>query len=120
LKTNKTILVKFLGRKMLVIALITSTAIAGFAALGDGKTASTSDRPLRSLLTNKSQTNSFTLRSGFKFRGNQVINTNTQKYVNLNMVLTYQKGNMTYVLPLKKKVLDNVKIDFSNRQLRRN
>lgn len=119
MKTNKTIL-KFLGRKVLVIALITGTAMVGFAALGDGTNKNTSDRPLRSLLTNKSQTNSFTLRSGYNFRGNQVISTNTQKYVNLNMVLTYQKGNMTYVLPLKKKVLENVKLDFSNRQFRRN
>jgi hypothetical protein len=113
-------LFKFLGRKMLVIALIATSTIAGFAALGDGTSKNTSDRPLRSLLTNKSQTNSFSLRSNYNFRGNQVINTSTQKYISLNMVLTYQKGNMTYVLPLKKKVLENVKLDFSNRQLRHN
>jgi hypothetical protein len=113
-------LLKFLGKKMLVIAVIASSTIAGFAALGDGTIKNNSDRPLRSLLTNKSQTNSFSLRSNYNFRGNQVINTSIQKYITLNTVLTYQKGNMTYILPLKKKVLENVKLDFSNRNLRRN
>ena len=103
-----------------MFALIASSAIAGFAALGDGTSKNNSDRPLRSLLTNKSQTNSFSLRSNYNFRGNQVINTSIQKYITLNTVLTYQKGNMTYILPLKKKVLENVKLDFGNRQLRRN
>jgi len=51
-----------------------------------------------------------------------VINNNSEKkYIRLNTVVTVQKGNVSYIVPLKKKVLiDNVKIDISNRQLRRN
>jgi hypothetical protein len=119
LKTNNTILVKVLGRKLAIVGLIAISAAASFATLGDGRIKK--DKPSKSLLTNKTQTNSFTLRSGYTFRGNEVINTQTPRYINLNTTLTYQRGNTTYVLPLKKKVLiDNVKIELGNRQLRRN
>ncbi len=102
-----------------VIAVISLTAIAAFATLGDGRVKK--NKPGQSLLTNKTKTTSFSLRSGYSFRGSQVINTQAQNFVSLNTVLTYQKGNTTYIVPLKKKVLlPNVKIDISNRQLRHN
>lgn len=102
-----------------VIAVISLTAIAAFATLGDGRVKK--NKPGQSLLTNKTKTTSFSLRSGYSFRGSQVINTQAQNFVSLNTVLTYQKGNTTYIVPLKKKVLlPNVKIDIGNRQLRHN
>lgn len=104
---------------MAIFGLIAVSAVASFATLGDGRIKK--DKPTRSLLTNKTQTNSFSLRSGYTFRGNEVINTQSPRYINLNTTMTYQRGNTTYVLPLKKKVLiDNVKIELGNRQLRRN
>lgn len=119
LKIKTTILTKVLGRKLAIFGLIAVSAVASFATLGDGRIKK--DKPSRSLLTNKTQTNSFSLRSGYTFRGNEVINTQTPRYINLNTTMTYQRGNTTYVLPLKKKVLiDNVKIELGNRQLRRN
>jgi hypothetical protein len=102
--------------------LITVSTVGAFATLGDGtfKRDKSSLRS-RSLLTNKTQASSFSLRSGYTFRGSQVINTQSERFVNLNTVITYQKGNTTYILPLKKKVLlDNVKIELGNRQFRRN
>lgn len=112
-------MVKLLAKKMAVVGLIAISTIASFATLGDGRIRK--DKPTRSLLTNKTQTNSFSLRSGYNFRGSEVINTSVPRYINLNTTLTYQRGNTTYVLPLKKKVLiDNVKIDLGNRQFRRN
>lgn len=112
---------KFSGKKLAVTLLVAFSAIASFATLGDGKKKSTSSKT--SILSSKSNSaGSFTLRSGYTYRGNQVINTKKQtSYISLNTVVTYQKGNTTYIVPLKKKViLSNVKIELGNRQLRRN
>jgi len=99
------ILCKFLRRKLAVILLIAVSAVTAFATLGDGKIKY--DRAKGSLLSNKTKLNShsFSLKSGYTFRGNQVINTKNEKYISLNTVITYQRGNTTYILPLKKKVI---------------
>jgi len=113
---------RILGRKIAVILLIAVSAIASFATLGDGKSKST--LPGTSLLSNKTalKPGSFSLRSGYTYRGNKVINhTTDKKYISLNTVVTLQKGNTTFIVPLKKKVVfDKVKIDISNRQFKRN
>ena len=63
----------------------------------------------------------FSLRSGYAYRGSQVLNTSAKKYIRLNTVVTLQKGNSTYIVPLKRKVvLEKVKIQLGNQQLRRN
>ncbi len=104
--------------------LIGIIAVASFATLGDGKIKSVKEGPKKSLLSNKSTITpgTFSLKSGYTYRGNQVINPNSEpKSIRLNTVVTLQKGNITYTVPLKKNViLDKVKIDISNRQLRRN
>lgn len=110
------------GRKMAVLVLLVAvSAIAALATLGDGK--SKPEDPKKSLLTTKpAVSGTFSLRSGYSYRGSQVINNNTShKYVRLNTVVTVQKGNVTYTVPLKKNViLDKVKIDLSNRQFKSN
>ncbi|MBC7873687.1 MAG: hypothetical protein H7Y01_06815, partial [Ferruginibacter sp.] len=112
---------KVVGRKLAVLLLIAVSAVASFATLGDGN--KKSDLPKKSLLSSKTiKAGSFSLRSGYTYRGNQVINSQIQKrYLSLNTTVTYQKGNTTYIVPLKKKViLSNVKIDIGNRQFQRN
>jgi hypothetical protein len=105
------------GKKLAILLLLSATAAGSFATLGDGKKKSSSNKPL---LSNRTATPGyFSLKSGYTYRGNHVI-SNEKKYINLNTVVTLQKGNTTYVLPLKKKVLiSNVKIDIGNRQFRR-
>jgi hypothetical protein len=119
-KTRLTIL-RILSRKLAVILLLIVSA-AAFATLGDGK--SKPGVPKSSLLSNKTliKPGLFSLKSGYSYRGNKVINNHSEKrYIRLNTVVTVQKGNISYIVPLKKKVLiDNVKIDISNRQFRRN
>jgi len=114
---------KVIGRKLTVILLMAVSAIAAYATLGDGKKKS-STTPKKSLLSNKATVvpGSFSLKSGYTYRGNNVINTKAEnKYISLNTVVTTQRGNTVYIVPLKKKViLSNVKIDISNRQLKRN
>jgi hypothetical protein len=113
---------RIVSRKFAVILLLVISAAGAYATLGDGKSKSTV--PKSSLLSNRSslKPGSFSLRSGYSYRGNNVINSNSEKrYIRLNTVVTVQKGNISYIVPLKKKaLLGNVKIDISNRQLRRN
>ena len=114
---------KLISRKLAVIILLAVSAAGAFATLGDGK--SKSGLPKSSLLSGRTavvRQGSFSLRSGYNFRGNQVINTQSEKkYIQLNTIVTLQKGNTTFIVPLKKKVIfDRVKIDISNRQFQRN
>lgn len=113
---------KVVGRKLAVLFLIATSAIASFATLGDGNK---SEGPKKSLLSSRTtnKQGGFSLRSGYTFRGNQVINNTPvdKRYIRLNTTVTMQKGKTTYVVALKKKVgLGNVKIDIGNRQFQRN
>lgn len=92
-------------RKFAVIVIIAISAATAFATLGDGKVKSSKRHD--SLLSDKKLAipKSFSLKSGYTFRGSQVINTQAEKYINLNTVVTFQKGHTTYILPLRKKVL---------------
>jgi hypothetical protein len=99
-----------LGKKILTLILVGSFAMGAFATLGDG----TGKKSTNKLLTGKTlnKPHSFSLRSGYNFRGSQVINQEN-RYVNLNTVVTYQQGHTTYTIPLKKKVVLNNKIVFN-------
>ncbi|MBP6414855.1 MAG: hypothetical protein KA330_00220 [Chitinophagaceae bacterium] len=114
-------ILRIISKKLAVVLLITVSAITSFATLGDGK--KKSDLPKTALLSSKTtKPGSFSLRSGYAFRGNNVLNpAPAKRYISLNTTVTYQRGNTTYIVPLKKKViLSNVKIDIGNRQLQRN
>jgi hypothetical protein len=114
---------RVIGRKLTVILLLAVSAVTAYATLGDGKSKA-SATPKKSLLSNKATVvpGSFSLKSGYTYRGNQVIKTNAEnKYISLNTMVTTQRGNTVYIVPLKKKViLSKVKIDIGNRQLKRN
>ena len=118
---SKFTILKLAGRKLAILLLIAVSAIASFATLGDGK--KNSNLSKSALLSSKTiKPGFFTLRSGYTYRGNQVIKPQSQnRFINLSTTITYQKGNTTYILPLKKKMIfNNVKIEIGNRQLRRN
>ena len=88
-------------------------ACGAFATLGDGKSKNAkSNRPLLSVKSPLTP-GMFSLQSGYRFRGNQVINTQEDKYITVNTYATYQQGSTTYVMPLKKKVILNGKITFN-------
>lgn len=111
---------KNIGRSIAVVTFISISGMTSFATLGDGNKKASSNKP--ALLSSKTiKPGYFTLRSGYTYRGTQVITQQAQRYISLNTKVTYQKGNTTYIVPLKKKVLlTNVKIDVGNRQFRRN
>jgi hypothetical protein len=108
-------------KKLAAFSLVISFAVVSFATLGDGR--NKSDKSKKLSLSNKMLTASnFSLKSGYVYRGNDVLNTEpTKKFISLNTFASVQKGNVTYTVPLKKNVfLDNVKIDIGNRQFQKN
>jgi hypothetical protein len=93
-----------IARRTIVGFVLAVCAISAFAVLGDkGKNSKT-----RSLLSNETYAitpGNFSLKSNYNFRGSQIINTTkSDQYINLNTVVTYQKGNATYIVPLKKRI----------------
>lgn len=109
-----------IGRSLVVLVFL-SVSAGALATLGDGK--AKPGTPRKSLLSGRTTTSgSFSLKSGYSYRGSQVINTTSEnRYVRLNTVVTVQKGNTVYTVPLKKRaILDKVSLDISNRQLKRN
>lgn len=108
---------KTLKRKLAVIVLMTASTVCAFATLGDGKGKEKS-KSLLSIKKTNTVTGTFSLKSGYDFRGNHIINEETNSYIFLNTTLTYQKGNTTYILPLKRKVLlDKVKLSPVSKKL---
>jgi hypothetical protein len=109
LKTNSSIL-KAASKKLGLSFLLAATAAVAFATLGDGK--ANKEKPRKLLLNSKSSTikpGSFSLQTGYTFRGSQVINADDTKYINLNStVVTYQQGHTVYSLPARKKVTLNL------------
>jgi hypothetical protein len=112
LKTNFSIRLMSAGKKLLVMTILGGFAFAAFATLGDGKAGRAKPRKMLSTKISNHST-SFSLRSGYTFRGREIINFDQSRSVNFNTVVTYQQGNATYSMPLKKKVILNNKITFN-------
>ncbi|HEX6334849.1 MAG TPA: hypothetical protein VFZ78_11525 [Flavisolibacter sp.] len=92
---------KRLIRRKVVFAILITASVAAFATSGGGGKKSSS--------TSYGSKN-FTLRSGYNYKSNNLLSLNAKNYITLNTTITYQRGNATFVLPLKKKVLlDKVK-----------
>jgi len=118
--TNRNIFSQFAKRRIVTLTLLSFLAAGAFATLGDGS--SNKKSKATNILSDRSITvkhNGFSLKSGYNYRGNNVINPVKQDvYINLNTVATYQKGNRTYIVPIKSKVLlNNVKISAGVPQL---
>ena len=104
------IMKRVLKRKMATAVLVTAS-IAAFATLGDGGKKGEKSRTISEKLNSRT----FSLRTNYNYKGNNLFNTvSSDKFFMLNTVVTYQKGNATYILPLKKKVLlDKIRFNFT-------
>jgi hypothetical protein len=100
-------------KKKIITAVFITASLASFAALGDGKKDG-GKKSQKTLLSKPSSYNfkTFSLKPRFNYRGGILFNNQQDKYITLNTVATYQKGNTTYILPMKKKVLlDKIKFN---------
>ena len=87
-------------KKKVATLLLVSASVAAFATLGDG--GKKSKRNNASVLM-PYNAKSFSLRSNYNYKSNYLFSTPERKqFIMLNPVVTYQKGNTAYVLPLKK------------------
>ena len=104
-----------LTRKLATLFLI-ALSVAAFATLGDGKS-----KGKKSSLLNSKPTitpGKFTMKSGYQYRGSQIINQQNQNNTfTRNSLVTYQKGNMTYILPVKTVIPQKIKVTVGIPQL---
>jgi hypothetical protein len=91
---------RFIKRKVATLLLI-SASVCAFATLGDDGGKKTKKEASSVLLPYSSK--NFSLRSNYNYKGNNLFSAPEKKnFVILKPVITYQKGNAAYVLPLKK------------------
>jgi hypothetical protein len=102
---------RFIKRKISTLLLV-SASVCAFATLGDdGGRRGKKDNS--SVLLPYSSKN-FSLRSNYNYKGNNFFaSTEKQNFIMLNPVVSYQKGNAAYVLPLKKIPVMGGKIKFT-------
>jgi hypothetical protein len=100
--------IKRLIKRKVATAVLATASVAAFATLGDdgGKNGA-------KISSSRNIVNTFSLRTPYNYRSNNLFApSKSQKFIMLNTVVTYQKGNATYILPLKKKVLlDKIKFN---------
>ncbi|MBI1344555.1 MAG: hypothetical protein GC171_16665 [Terrimonas sp.] len=104
-----------LRRNIVTAVLVTVSAITAFATLGDGNAKNKKSSLLANRYT-KITPGKFSLKSGYQYRGSQIISQQSENnIISLNSVITYQKGNTTYIVPLKTKLNSNTndKVKFS-------
>jgi hypothetical protein len=109
-----TSIIKHFIRRKLVTVLFIAASVAAFATLGDGgEKRLHQSKKLLSTKPGLTDFKNFTLKSHYNWRGNTVISKNQEaKYITLNNVIALQKGNSTYILPMKRKVLmDKIKFN---------
>ena len=108
MKNYQNIFKLVLTRKLVTLFLIGLSVVA-FASLGDGKTKGKKNSLLNSKPT--ITPGKFTLKSGYQYRGSQIINQQNQNNTfTRNSLVTYQKGNMTYILPVKTIIPQRIKV----------
>ena len=117
MKNSQNILRLVLTRKLVTLFLIGLSVVA-FASLGDGKTKGKKNSLLNSKPT--ITPGKFTLKSGYQYRGSQIINQQNQNNTfTRNSLVTYQKGNMTYILPVKTVIPQKIKVTVGIPQMNR-
>lgn len=118
MKTYCNIFKQVLTRKLTTLFLI-GLSVAAFATLGDGKS-----KGKKSSLLNSKPTitpGKFSLKSGYQYRGSQILNQqNDNNSFTRNSIVTYQKGNMTYILPVKTIIPQKIKVTVGIPQLNKN
>ncbi|HEY5771399.1 MAG TPA: hypothetical protein VIS75_02175 [Chitinophagaceae bacterium] len=117
MKNYQNIFKLVLTRKLVTLFLIGLSVVA-FASLGDGKTKGKKNSLLNSKPT--ITPGKFTLKSGYQYRGSQIINQQNQNNTfTRNSLVTYQKGNMTYILPVKTVIPQKIKVTVGIPQMTR-
>lgn len=91
---------RIIKRKIATAVLITAS-VAAFATLGDGGGRRAKQNTGSVLIPYTAK--NFSLRSNYNYKSNSLFSEPEKRnFIMLNKVITYQKGNAAFVLPLKK------------------
>ncbi|HEV7331618.1 MAG TPA: hypothetical protein VGN63_11310 [Flavisolibacter sp.] len=98
--SRPSIITKCLLRKKIATLVLVTVSVAAFATLIDGgKQSRKNNDPVLLPYSAKD----FSLRSNYNYKSNNLFSKPEKKeFIMLNPVVTYQKGNAAYILPLKK------------------
>jgi hypothetical protein len=95
---------KTLARKSAICFVLTAMAILAFASKGGGG-GEKGKTPLTNQFTPIRTAGGFTLKAGPVYRGSHLFNQERKKdAVVISSVVTYQRGNTTFILPYKSRV----------------
>jgi len=93
------------ARKVMVCFALIAVAALTFGSTGGGGGNRNSSLSFNKDFTTIRTTGGFTLKAGPMYRGSQLLNMQKQKdVVLLKSVVTYQKGNTTFILPYQYKM----------------
>jgi len=97
-------------RKLLISTLMIAVVSLAFASKGGGgEKKNTPSTALKTNFTPIRTTTGFTLKAGPTFSGNYFLSTEKKSdYVSFNTLITYQKGNSTYIMPYHYKINTSV------------
>jgi len=92
------------AKKALISSILLGFAAFAIASMGGGGNKS-KEKATRPEFTPIRTTNGFTLKAGPSYRGSMIVGQEKGKnLVAYNSIVTYQKGNTTYILPVKYKL----------------
>ncbi len=87
-----------------IIAMLVGITVFTFASIGGGRNKSKNNF-VKEEFTPIRTSHGFTLRSGAQYRGSMIVReVKTSNHVTYNSLVTFQKGNTTYILPNKHKL----------------
>ncbi len=95
---------KAFNKKTLTSFILVCFAVMAIASMGGGKT-KTKKSSVKPEFTPIRTTNGFTLKAGPDYRGSMIIGQDKNNAsISYNSIVTYQKGNTTYILPYRYKL----------------
>ena len=96
---------KALTKKTFTSFILVGFAAMALASMGGGKNKSKNNSSVRPDITPIRTTNGFTLKAGPNYRGSMILGQDKNNaIISFNSIVTYQKGNTTYILPYKYKL----------------
>lgn len=109
------------SNRPLALVLFLLISVGAFATLGDGKKKSST--VAKKILSSRTQQfdGNFSLRSGYNFRGNTILEPEKKVIIRINTDVLIGKGNNSFTVPVKgNAVINKLKIELGNRSLRSN
>ena len=96
-------------RKMLISTIMVAVFGLSFASKGGGGEKKAANSPLKTNFTPIRTTNYFTLKAGPTFGGSTLVSTEKKaNHVSFNTLVTYEKGNMMYIMPYRYTISNNL------------